>query len=571
MTCTVKPRASILRFVKCAVVAGMLASAVFATQPAQAQTYNVLHSFAGGTDGKTLQASLVLDPSGNLYGTTVDGGASNSGIVFKLDTAGTETVLYTFTGGADGKSPSGGLVLDPSGNLYGTTTLGGASNSGIVFKLDTTGSETVLYTFTGGADGGSPNAPLIRDASGNLYGTTLGGGALGMGTLFKLDTTGTETVLYAFGWADGGYPNGGLVLDAPDNFYGTTSIGGGNTACSDSYFGCGVVFKLDAAGKETVLHAMGGTDGEYPTAGLTMDAVGNFYGTTNAGGASNFGTVFKLDAAGKETVLYSFGNSGSEPFGGVVLDASGNLYGTTTNGGSGFGTVFKLDMTGSKTLLHTFTGGADGAIPYAGLVLDTSGNLYGTTTAGGASNFGTVFEITSVTSDFSLASSGLTPSTVGPGGSSRATVNITTASGFSGSVTLSCSVQPSPALAPQCSISPGSITPGTPATLTVSTTGATTSTLHSGPGSEPFYALCLPLIGVVAGVGFGSDKRRKGKSRAVAMACVFLGLMFGVACGGGGRSSTGGSGGTPTGTYVISVTGTSVSVQHSTTTTLTVQ
>jgi uncharacterized repeat protein (TIGR03803 family) len=569
---TGKHQASILRLVECAALAIVLTSAVLVTQSAQAQTHNVLHSFTGVADGATPYAGLVRDASGNLYGTTTAGGASNRGTVFKLYTTGKETLLHSFTGGADGATPYAPLVLDPSGNLYGTATAGGASNSGTVFKVDTTGAETVLYTFTGGADGKTPDAPLVLDPSGNLYGTTSAGGATNSGIVFKLDTTGAETVLYTFsGGADGKTPTGGLVRDAAGNLYGTTNDGGRPRACFLGYVGCGVVFKLDTTGTETVLYTFtGGTDGGNPYyAGLVRDASGNLYGTTSAGGASDSGTVFKLDTTGTETVLYSFGNGGVEPFAGLVRDAAGNLYGTTTNGGSGFGTVFKLDTSGTETLLHTFAGGADGATSYAGLVLDAAGNLYGTTTAGGDSSFGTVFEI-ALAPAFSVSASGLTPSTVSPGGSSTATVNITATSAFSGSVALSCSVQPSPAMAPKCSISPGSITPGNPAMLTVSTTGATASTSHSGSGSEPLYALWLPLIGV-AGVGFGSDKRRKGKSRAVAVACVFAALVFGVACGGGSTNSSGGSGGTPAGTYVIRVTGTSVSSQQSTTTTLTVQ
>jgi uncharacterized repeat protein (TIGR03803 family) len=345
MTSIWKHQASILRLVECVTLAVVLGSAVFATQSAQAQTYKVLYSFKGGADGATPYAALVRDTAGNLYGTTFLGGASNLGTVFKLDTAGKETLLHSFKGGADGAIPYAALVRDAAGNIYGTAGGGGASNSGTVFKLDTTGTETVLYTFKGGADGRGPASPLVLDPSGNLYGMTNAGGKPG--------------------------------------------------ACFLGPIGCGVVFKLDTTGTETVVYTFtGGTDGGSPyLGGLVLDSSGNLYGTTAEGGVADNGVVFKLDTTGTETVLYSFGNGGVAPYAGLVRDAAGNLYGTTTNGSKGFGTVFKLDTTGNHTLLHSFTGGSDGAVPYAGLVRDAAGNLYGTTTAGGASNLGTVFEL----------------------------------------------------------------------------------------------------------------------------------------------------------------------------------
>src|SRR5271157_3231541 len=266
-------------------LAMMLVPAVLAPGSAQAQTYteSVLHSFPGSPDGANPYAGLVRDAQGNLYGTTVNGGAQAKGTVFKVDATGNETVLYSFTGaGGDGANPEAGLVPDAQGNLYGTTYAGGASNAGTVFKVDTTGNETVLYSFTGaGGDGAGPTGLLVRDAQGNLYGTTVFGGASGKGTVFKADATGNETVLYSF-----------------------TGAGG---------------------------------DGANPEAGLVPDAQGNLYGTTDAGGASNAGTVFKVDTTGNETVLYSFtgaGGDGAGPTGLLVRDAQGNLYGTTVFGGA---------------------------------------------------------------------------------------------------------------------------------------------------------------------------------------------------------------------------------------------
>jgi uncharacterized repeat protein (TIGR03803 family) len=314
--------------------------------------------------------------------------------VFKLDSAGTETVLHSFTGGADGASPHAGLIRDAQGNLYGTTLSGGASDYGTVFRVTATGTETVLYRFTG-ADGASPYAGLIRDAQGNLYGTTYGGGTYGNGTVFKVTLTGTETVLYSFtGGADGGNSVAGLIRDAQGNLYGTTQIGGA--------YGYGTAFKLTPTGTQTVLHSFSVVDGAYPLA-LIGDGKGIFYGVSG-GGAVDSGKVFKLTLTGKEKVLYSFtgGVDGSVPLG-IVRDPEGNLYGTTSYGGDlngcnsnppyGCGVVFKLTPTGTETILYSFIGGTDGQRPFAAPIRDAQGNLYGTTYFGGAYGYGTVFKV----------------------------------------------------------------------------------------------------------------------------------------------------------------------------------
>jgi uncharacterized repeat protein (TIGR03803 family) len=410
----------------------MLVAAALAIASAQAQTYtySVLYSFTGSPDGAYPPSGyLAREAQGNLYGTTQGGGdlSCNAGFgcgtVFKVDTTGKETLLYSFSGTAgDGTTPSAGLVRDAQGSLYGTTAEGGAYQDGTVFKLDTTGKESVLYSFTGtGGDGVDLRAGLVRDVQGNLYGTTYKGGAYGYGTVFKVDTTGKETVLYSFTGigGDGAFPVSGLVPDSQGNLYGTTSLSGA--------YGYGTVFKVDTTGKETVLYSFTGTggDGAGPYGDLVLDAQGNLYGTTFGGGdpACNgiygaCGTVFKLDTTGKETVLYSFtgiggGNrtvgDGAYPYAGLVRDAQGNLYGTTYYGGEracndmygGCGTVFKLDTAGHETVLYSFIGtGGDGAYPAAGLVRDAQGNLYGTTGNGGdlicnaGGGCGTVFKLT---------------------------------------------------------------------------------------------------------------------------------------------------------------------------------
>jgi len=372
----------------------LLLSPVVTTLSAQAQTLTVLYSFKGGADGVQPYAGLLRDAAGNLYGTTYSGGAPcNCGTVFKLDATGKETVLHSFAGG-DGQGPAAGLIRDAAGNLYGTTQYGGASGGGTVFKLDATGKETVLYSFTAGADGALPFSRLVRDAAGNLYGTTYFGDFCNCGTVFKLDATGKETVLHSFAGRDGQNPYAGLVRGAAGNLYGTTAVGGAS--------GQGTVVGLNAAGKFKVLHSFAGADGANPYAGLVRDAAGNLYGATQVGGSSNncsrgCGTVFKLDTTGAETVLYSFTGppDGQYPFASLVRDAAGNLYGATFEGGaSGKGTVFKLDATGKETVLHSFAG-ADGAYPVivGGLARDAAGNLYGTTQYGGASDSGTVFKL----------------------------------------------------------------------------------------------------------------------------------------------------------------------------------
>jgi uncharacterized repeat protein (TIGR03803 family) len=386
---------------------------VFKLAPSGA--YTVLHNF-NGSDGASPQASLLPDAAGNLYGTTVQGGASGNGVVFKLDHTGQETVLYSFQGDPDGSEPHANLIQDAAGNFYGTTAKGGASGRGTVFKLDTNGSVTVLHSFTGDhLDGAKPMAGLIRDSAGNFYGTTIEGGAFTIGgvpiagTVFKLDASGQETVLYSFNYLAGGYtPMGNLIRDSAGNLYGA-ALGGDNQSCTQIMLpwyipGCGVVFKLDPAGNETVLYSFSsGLGGDGPV-GVIRDPAGNFYGATEHGGASNWGAVFKLDTAGNETVLGSFTveTDGAEPTG-LVQDAAGNFYGSTANGGLGpcwspvafgCGVVFKIDRAGHETVLYSFLDGADGSGPTGSPVLDSQGNLYGVTTFGGSPlGLGVVYKV----------------------------------------------------------------------------------------------------------------------------------------------------------------------------------
>jgi uncharacterized repeat protein (TIGR03803 family) len=390
---------------------------------ASASRYNILYQFRMPKNGANPYSGLTLDSAGNLYGMTYFGGAHGVGTVVKLkrnlDGSWTESVLHSFTG-ADGAYPFGEVIFDAAGNLYGTTSEGGASKEcpnahgcGVVFKLkpnpNGTWTESVLHNFTGGADGAYPAAGVILDASGNLYGTTLQGGDLscsalasqGCGVVFKLTPITAcawkESVLYSFKAAeDGGFP-AGLTFDAVGNLYGTGSAGGSS--------GQGVVYKLtpNAGGTwtESVLYSFiwYGAD----PAGLTFDAAGNLYGATIYGGAHDDGAVFQLalnsDGTWTENTLHSFtgGADGANPPGWLVLilDAAGNLYGTTQGGGaSGKGVVFKLtpglDGTWTESVLHSFSG--YGQAPQAGVIMDAAGNLYGTVSLGSVNN-GFVYEI----------------------------------------------------------------------------------------------------------------------------------------------------------------------------------
>jgi uncharacterized repeat protein (TIGR03803 family) len=363
--------------------------------PAEAQTLKVLYRFTGGADGENPVAGVVRDAAGNLYGTTgCNYCVSGAGSVFKVDKHGRETTLHHFSGGNDGGFPDGGVIRDAEGNLYGTTFGGGAYGFGSVFKIDSSGKFTTLYSFGAYAnDAEAPFGGLLLDDSGNLYGTASGGGVYFCGAVFKLDVNGNETLLHSFTGVDGASPFAGLIQDSAHNLYGTTFSGG--------TYGTGTVFKLDAAGTETVLHSF--RQG-FLSAVLVRDTAGNLYGAAAGGGHTGNGLVFKVnDTTGRGRLLYSFSgkDDGEEPAAGLVRDAAGNFYGTTFLGGtSGAGTVFKLDRSGKETVLYSFTGGTDGGNPESSLVMDATGNLYGTAYLGGDSSCfspfgcGVVFELT---------------------------------------------------------------------------------------------------------------------------------------------------------------------------------
>jgi len=379
-----------------------------------ASTEKVLYSFGTNEgDGGVPYGGLIFDAAANLYGTTSGGGTYNDGTVFELTPkAGggwTEKVLHSFSG-KDGAVPYAGLIFDSVGNLYGTTYEGGAYNDGTVFELTPEAGggwkEKVLHSFSG-KDGVYPTASLIFDAAGNLYGTTSDGGAYYDGTVFELTPKAgggwTEKVLHSFSGKEGAVPYAGLIFDAAGNLYGTTFMGGTNIKY-------GTVFELTpkAGGgwKEKVLHSFYSQDGDEPIAGLIFDAAGNLYGMTSSGGINNnYGTVFELTpkAGGgwTEKVVHHFNNykKGVGPQASLIFDGAGNLYGTTYAGGAfGPGTVFELTPEAgggwTEKVLHSFNNnGNDGYNPLDSLVFDASGNLYGTTYGGGAYDLGMVFEV----------------------------------------------------------------------------------------------------------------------------------------------------------------------------------
>ena len=362
----------------------LLTVPLFLALPADAQPYTVLHAFAE-SDGQDPLAGLVQGSDGNFYGTTKQGGAGDSGTVFKITPSGTLTTLHSFAG-SDGQNPVAGLVQGTDGNFYGTTNYGGARGAGTVFKITPAGALTTLYPFAG-SDGSYPYAGLVQGTDGNFYGTTNQGGARGAGTVFKITPSGTLTTLYPFAGSDGSYPQNTLVQGSDGNFYGTTKQGGAS--------GYGTVFKITPSGTLTTLHSFAGSDGQDPYAALVQGSDGNFYGTTNQGGTGDYGTVFKITPAGTLTTLYSFsGSDGEWPSATLVQGTDGNFYGTTGQGGaSGYGTVFKITPSGTLTTLHSFAGN-DGQDPYAALVQGSDGNFYGTTAYGGPLGGGVVFRLT---------------------------------------------------------------------------------------------------------------------------------------------------------------------------------
>ncbi len=367
-------------------VALLLASPVLAKP---APTLTTLYSFGGYSGDGAVPAAKLIYHAGSLYGTTSTGGATDNGTVFKVNPAtGAETVVYSLPG-AVGPAPRTGLIY-LNHELYGTAE-GGGINGGSVFSVHpATGRGKLIYEFGVPPDASVPFGELLA-VQNELYGVAQYGGTTPAdGAIYKIDpSSGAETVVHNFVGADGANPSGALIY-VGKNLYGTTQLGGGK---ADG----GTIFRFNpATGKTHIIYRFqGGTDGLSPNAGL-LQQDGILYGTTLSGGTADAGTVFKIDVTtGAETVIYSFqyGSDGANPASSLIA-VHGLLYGTTTGGGTlGFGTLFSIDpQSGAETILHSFTGGLDGAIPFAGVIY-AGGQLYGTTESGGAVGGGTVYKI----------------------------------------------------------------------------------------------------------------------------------------------------------------------------------
>ncbi|MEO5753288.1 MAG: choice-of-anchor tandem repeat GloVer-containing protein [Chthoniobacterales bacterium] len=390
-----------------------LAAAALTWSEAKASTTEVIYSLTGEDGGEYTDTDVEIDAAGNLYGTSVLGGTFGGGTVWQLSpVAGgwVHTVLYNFTGGADGGEPYKGVSLDARGNLYGTAVTGGSGSCeggcGVAYKLTKSGitwTQSVIHAFTGGADGSGPGARVAVDRRGNVYGMTPTGGADGLGTIYRLRQKSNGTwalrVIHTFtGGVDGSSGSAGRLVLRNGRIYGVATTGGAN--------GAGTVFELTPTqvGEwdfKTLYAFQGAPDGVFPYGAVLFDTAGNIYGTTYYGGTNGLGTVYRLSRAGggqwSETVLYSFksGTDGNSSISNLVADAAGNLYGTTSEGGLGSGTIFKL-ASGSWTesIAHSFQGPPDGAFPYAGMAGDGSGSFYGATVHGGDDAEGAIYKFT---------------------------------------------------------------------------------------------------------------------------------------------------------------------------------
>jgi uncharacterized repeat protein (TIGR03803 family) len=367
---------------------GLLLLLLMVPSLGRAQTFTTLANLTGSNGSSPFFAPLVQGTDGNLYGTTSAGGAHSQGTVFKITPSGNLTTLYSFcalSNCTDGSAPYAGLMLGTDGNFYGTTESGGTGGEGTVFKITPRGTLTTLHSFNS-HDGANPYATLVQGTDGNFYGTTESGGAHLLGTVFKMTPQGTLTTLHSFNSTDGSSPEAALIQATDGNFYSTTYNGGTE--------GYGTVFKITSGGTLTTLHVFDdNAEGRAVTSGLVQTSNGNFYGTTTLGGPNSYGSVYTMTSTGAVSVLHGFDASDGATPNALLLATDGNFYGTTISGGASIdGTVFEITPPGALNTLHTFNG-SDGADSFAGLVQHTNGKFYGTTRVGGSKNDGTIFRL----------------------------------------------------------------------------------------------------------------------------------------------------------------------------------
>lgn len=387
---------------------------------------------AGGfAQGATLQtlypaatplSGLVSASDGNFYGTSRYGGSNDLGTVFKLSPAGVYQVIHSFAGTADGANPCAALAMGPDGLLYGTCQYGGAQNAGTVFKIATSGSFSLLASLVSFIQGAEPVGGLVVGPDNALYGTTSSGGLHGFGNVFQISTNGSYAILYNFSGTDGKSPAATLISGTDGLLYGTTKFGGTND--------CGTVFKITTAGTFSSLFSFNATNGYMPGA-LVQGSDNAFYGTTAYGGSSGFGSIFKVTPVGTFTSLHSMvlENLGSNPLAGLVFGADGNLYGSANyGGGNGFGSVFQATASGGFSSLWDFSGNSDGANPFATLVFGGNYHFYGTTSLGGTGGGGTFYELTTLHFDtIQILAGGQNVNYAGAGGTSNAQYTVLTA------------------------------------------------------------------------------------------------------------------------------------------------
>jgi uncharacterized repeat protein (TIGR03803 family) len=411
-----------------AFAAVLLALVIGVAVPAQAQnTYTVLHSYNGATDGANPTWGLTQGTSGNLFGTASNGGVHGGGTSYLVTAAGVVTVLYSFCAlpdGSvclDGNLLQSGVVQSSEVFFYGVTVFGGdlTNNAGIVYKISPTGLLTILHDFVG-TDGANPYATMVHGTDGEFYGSTTAGGTNGLGTIYKINDVGIFTSLHSFVGTDGQFPVTQMIQGLDGNFYGVTEMGGNNGT------NAGTIFEITSGGVFTNLYNFCSlascADGSKPVGALVQGTDGNFYGTTETGGLRSGGVAYRITPTGTFNVIYNFCSKpgctdGNSPAAGLIEANDGNLYGTTLLGGTsstactamqqgGCGTIFKLGSGGKLTTLYSFCqqiACADGNSMQGPLLEDTSGIFYGTTTTGGANGDGVMFSLSTGLSKFILA------------------------------------------------------------------------------------------------------------------------------------------------------------------------